>query len=171
MKTSNLAQVKNINTWHRDLADWLLVHGGSPGWNRRASEHFKVTPVWISTVVHSDAFQDYYGRLRAENSSVLLHTTREKLTGVLDQAIEKLSDKIESTPDLPIGNILDTIDILAKRTGHGEASGSSNQIVNNIFSISKEDLAESRARMRGASPKALEEGPLVIEGIAGEISS
>src|SRR5262245_50529197 len=52
--------------WHRKLVDWLLANGTSPGWEQRAAEHFKVSAPWIATVTSTDAFRDYYHRLRDE---------------------------------------------------------------------------------------------------------
>jgi len=155
------AQIKGINPWHRNLADWLIVNGNSPGWNKRASEYFKVSQAWISTVVHSDAFKDYYQRLASENSQTVLHSTRDKLIGTLDVAIEKVQERIEDQgSSMPLSNLLDCVEVLAKRTGHGSEGASSGQstIINNLLVVSKEELAESRARMRGASAK-----PLVLE--------
>ncbi len=147
------AQIKGINPWHRDLADWLLLHAQSPGWNKRAAEHFKVTQGWISTVVHSDAFQDYYLRRREEATKPALFSAREKMLGTLDLSIDRLSERIEAGGDqVPLGTLLETIDILAKRTGHGEAKAPG-EIHNTVVLVTKEELAESRARMRsGVKP-------------------
>lgn len=162
------AQIKNINPWHRNLADWLIVNGTSPGWNARAAEHFKVTRPWLSSVYHSDAFQDYFQRLSASHSSALHLSIKEKLTGTLDQAIEKLQDRIEVQGDsISTNNLLDVIDILGKRTGLGERQAEGiPTIQNNVLVVTQEDLAKSRERMRGikgeSSPRALENS--VIEG-------
>ncbi len=148
------AQVKNVNPWHEKLAAWMLVHAGSPGWNKRASEEFGVSAAWISTVVHSDAFQDYYQRLRAETTVPAIYSARERMLGTLDHSITLLQEKLEKEGELlPVSGLLNTIDILAKRTGHGESiKSSADTIVNNqVLVVSKEDLLESRARMRGGS--------------------
>ncbi len=152
------AQVRSVNPWHEKLAAWMLVHAGSPGWNKRASEEFKVTQAWISTVVHSDAFQDYYQRLRQDTDVPAIHNARERMLGTLDHAITLLQDKLESTPDLPVSGLLETIDVLAKRTGHSEGTKSSEGITNNILLVTRDQLAESRARMRGGAKP-----PLVLE--------
>jgi hypothetical protein len=57
-----------LNPWLRDLADWLMenaeTYGGvrKKGWLAAASQHFGVTPGWIATVLHTDAFEDYLAR-------------------------------------------------------------------------------------------------------------
>lgn len=159
------AQVKGINPWHRDLADWLILNGTGPGWSGKAAEKFNVTRAWLSTVYHSDAFQNYYLTLRDEITKPQLFSAREKMMGVLDQSIERLSSKLEDQgQDIPLSGLLETIDILAKRTGHGEAKASSDaQVINQVMIVSKEDLQESRARMRGVSK------PLVLDAISNEV--
>lgn len=151
------AQVKNVNPWHEKLAAWMLVHAGSPGWNRRAAENFGVSSAWISTVVHSDAFQDYYQRLRQETTVPAVFSARERLLGTLDQAIDLVQDKLEKDGStLTLSNLLDTVDVLAKRTGHGEGKSSSVEISNQVLLVTKEELQESRARMRGSKPLTLD---------------
>lgn len=152
------AQIKNINPWHRDLADWLIVNGNSPGWNARAAAQFKVSQAWLSTVVHSDAFQDYYLRLRDEVTKPQLFSAKERMTGILDQTLTKIEEKLENQSDtLSLGNLLDAADILAKRTGHGEGKSSGETLVQiNTQVVTREALEESRARMRGTKVLALE---------------
>ncbi len=151
------AQVKNVNPWHEKLAAWMLVNAGSPGWNKRAAETFGVSPAWISTVVHSDAFQDYYQRLRAETTVPAVFSARERLLGTLDQAIDLVQDKLEKDGStLTLSNLLDTVDVLAKRTGHGEGKGPSLEISNQVLLVTKEELQESRARMRGSKTLTLD---------------
>lgn len=149
-------QMKSI--WHKDLADWLLVNGGKPGWNKAAAEHFGRGQAWISTVIHSDAFQDYFGKRRAAMSDVGVFTARERMIGILDQTLDKIEEKLENGSEtLSLGNLLDTADILAKRTGHGEGKSSEQTLVTtNIQIVTKEQLEESRARMRGSKPLVLE---------------
>lgn len=153
------AQVKNINPWHRDLADWLILNAGEPNWNARAAAHFKKTPAWISTVVHSDGFQDYYLRLREEVTKPALFNAKERMTGILDRTLDLVEAKLENGHEtLSLGNLLDAADILAKRTGHGEGKSSEGTIVQiNTQVVTREALEESRARMRGVKP------PLVLD--------
>jgi hypothetical protein len=145
---------KMLNPWHRKLADWLLENGTGPGWNKKASEAFGVSPAWISTVVHSDAFQDHYQRLRAELDSLSVFSTHERLRGTLDQTIDIVQERLETQREtIPLGQLLDAVDILGKRTGLGEKTQVDNHSVqNNILVVSAEALEESRKRMRGASP-------------------
>ena len=147
-------QMKNL--WHKDLADWLLVNGGKPGWNKAASQHFGVSGTWLSTLIHSDAFQDYFGRRRAEMSDVQIFSARERMLGTLDQTIDLIQEKLEKDgPTLPLNALLDTADLLAKRTGHSDGSKGGPDIQNNILLVTREELEESRARMRGAGAKPI----------------
>lgn len=152
------AQIKQVKDWHRDLADWLILNGGMiQGWNRKASVHFQVGGPWLSTVVHSDAFQDYYHRRRDSITIPKLLTARDRMLGILDQTLDKIEEKLENSSEtLSLGNLVDTADILAKRTGHGEGKSSEGTLVQiNTQVVTREALAESRARMRGGSSARL----------------
>lgn len=142
------AQIAKVNPWHQRFADWLILDGAAPGWNKRAAEHFGRTPAWISTVYHSDAFQDFYRAREAEYSKELLQTVQEKIVGAAGQAIDALAQRLTLEADiLPYDTLLETVDILGRRSGLGEGKGG-NTVVNNIALVSREELQEYRDRMR-----------------------
>jgi len=146
------AQIKKVNPWHEKLAAYMLLHGDSPGWQARASKEFNVSQSWLSTVIHSDIFQDYYLRLREETTPPIIQDARSRMLGTLDHAITLVQQKLESDgPTLPLSNILEAVDILAKRTGHSERTTDTPIIQNQVLVVSREDLEESRKRMRRGS--------------------
>jgi hypothetical protein len=105
--------------------------------------------------------------LREEATKPAIFSAREKMLGTLDLSIERLSERIEAGGDaVPLGTLLETIDILAKRTGHGEAKGPSVETNNTLVLVTKDELAESRARMRGVARSA----PLALEASVEEAS-
>lgn len=146
------AQIAKVNPWHLRLADWLIIHGNSKGWNARAAEEFGVTQAWISTVVHSDAFQDYYQRRNDEHSKALLSSVAEKIAGAAGQAIDLLAERLELEGKvLPYDTLLETVDVLGKRAGLGEHKGAAPQTTVNVALVSREELEQYRARMRKSS--------------------
>ncbi len=152
------AQVRKLNPWHLRLADWLLANGTGPGWNRKASEEFRVTQAWISTVFHSDAFQDYFSSRSAEISSSVALSVKDKMLGTASLSMDILAERVEAEgKTMPIGALVGVVDVLAKRTGHGEGSAQKNAPVTNVQVnvVSKETLSEARALMRRASTPAL----------------
>jgi len=156
------AQIRKVNPWHARLADWLIINGTTKGWNARAAEHFNVTQSWISTIVHSDAFQDYFQELNGQYSQALLSSVREKALGAADQAISEIQNRLDKEgKTLPYETLLETADVLMKRTGHGDGSvGPAQQIQVNVGLVTREELEHHRARLRtaGGGPKLLEAG-------------
>ena len=146
------AQIAKVNPWHQRFADWLILHGAEPGWNAKAAKEFGRTPAWISTVYHSDAFQDYYQRLSDEYRKELLQTVSEKIAGAAGQAIDLLAERLTLEGHiLPYNTLLETVDVLGKRMGVGESSGPTTVVNNNVALVSREELETYRARMRSGS--------------------
>lgn len=142
------AQIVSVNPWHQRFADWLILYGSAPGWNKRAAEHFGRTPAWISTVYHSDAFQDFYKARESEHSKELLQTVQEKIAGAAGMAIDALTTRLELEKELlPYNTLLETVDVLGKRMGLGDGKQQPT-VVNNIALVSREELEQYRARMR-----------------------
>lgn len=165
------AQVRKLNPWHIRLADWLISNGMGPGWNRKASAEFGVTQAWISTVYHSDAFQEYFASRNIEISSALATTVRDKMLGTASLAMDILAERVEAEGNvMPIGALLETVDVLAKRTGHGEAKqGQTPQPVVQVNVVTREQLSEARALMRrGALSASTETGPRLLEESIGD---
>lgn len=145
------AQILKVNPWHQRLADWLIANGTAKGWNAKAAEHFGVTQAWISTVVHSDAFQDHYQRISTEHSQALLQSVREKAVGVADLAIDELGRRLETEAQIiPIGTLLETTDVLLKRAGYGEPkNGATGGPIQQVLVVSPSELEAARRAMRG----------------------
>lgn len=155
---SNALQLKKgVSSWHKQLADWLLANPGAT--NGECAKHFGKTAAWISSIKHSDAFQDYYHELQKAHSEALLAGVRERMLGTTDLAVEELQRRISADPTaIPYGQLLETVDVLAKR-----AVPETKQQVNvNLSStVTKDELAELRGRMRERTSKPALGGPVV----------
>ena len=145
------AQVAKLNPWHRTFADWLIADGGTPGWGKRAAAHFGRTQSWISTVYHSDAFQDYYIRYAEEASASLAQSVRDKMLGITGMALDQIGEKLETQASVSsIPELLQVVDTVGKRAGFGIASQAPQAatVVNVINGVSKRDLEVARDAMR-----------------------
>jgi hypothetical protein len=152
---SQSAALKRINPVHQRLADWLLEHGGnSKGWSRRAAEAFGYSQPYLSTIYHSDAFQDYYQARCAEFGQAISIGLAEKVNGLAGQALDVLAERLVDQPDMPTSQVLEIADKALKHAGFGGPKAGPAQVNNYI--LSSEDLASAQARMRGAQPKAIE---------------
>jgi len=136
---------------------WLLVHGETKGWGKQAATEFGVTQAWLSTVYHSDAFQDYYKQLREKHEGAMIQSVSEKLVGALGQSLDILQKKLELEGEsLPYDTVLETVDVLAKRGVPAQRPGE--QVSVAIGLVSQEELAAFRDRMRQrrAQPEVIE---------------
>ena len=83
--------------------------------------HFCVTPSWLSTIVHSDAFQDQLARRGDEMFEVgVVQELGSKITGAAHMAIEEYIDKI---PTLTSDQLINSTDKLLGRLGYGSSGG------------------------------------------------
>lgn len=141
------AQIARVSPWHQRFAMWLLVHGETKGWGKAAAAEFNVTQAWLSTVYHSDAFQEYYKQLREKHEGALLQSVSEKLVGALGQSLDILQEKLETEGKaLPYETILETVDVLAKRGTPAQRPGEQQQVA--VALVTQEELAAFRDRMR-----------------------
>ena len=150
------AQIARVSPWHERFALWLIAHGETKGWGKLAAKEFNVTQAWLSTVYHSDAFQDYYRGLRQQHTAAVIHTLQEKLSGAAGQALDILQEKLElEGPSLPFETVLEAVDVLTKRAVPAQQP---NQPQMAVALVSREELEAFRDRMRQrrAGPEVLE---------------
>lgn len=147
-------QIKKVNSWHQALAAWLIANPVAK--QSEAATHFGVTQAWLSTVINSDAFRDYFQQLQAEHTSSLLAPVVEKVRAAADQAVSEIQNRMNiditkfSTKDL-----LEVSDVMLKRSGYGDPGARAAPqapTVNNVFVVSRETLEESRRAMRSHKP-------------------
>src|SRR5690242_17465674 len=141
------AQIKSLNPWHVRFADWLILN---PDKNLSdAAREFKRTVPWLSTVLNSDAFQDYFQELSRSHSEAILHNVREKTLGLADQAITKLQERVALEGDqLPVAGLVTIADMALKRTGHGEANKAPASVNLQVNVVDSGVLKAARERMR-----------------------
>ncbi|MGH9968973.1 MAG: hypothetical protein ACREBG_14390, partial [Pyrinomonadaceae bacterium] len=93
-----------------------------------ASDFLTYKPRFISAIKNSDAFQRFHmprARARQEEAVSSVLGLKEKLTGVVEQTLEILAEKISDyDPDLnpmPVSEMLNVVETGMKRLGYGEA--------------------------------------------------
>ena len=165
---SQSAQIAKVSPVHQRLADWLVANGGAgKGWNKRAAEHFGYTQAWLSTIYHSDAFQDYFQRFSQLHSTVVAVGLGDKVSGLAGQAVDELQRRMEEQGEtLPLNQVLEIAELSLKRAAPVAQPGH-NQ-TNNILVVSKEDLEKARLNMRGVKQVELKpEIEIPLEGTSG----
>jgi hypothetical protein len=105
------------------------------------------TAAWISSIKHSDAFQDYYQHLQRTHSEALLAGVRERMLGTADLAVEELQRRISAAPDaVPYNQLLETVDVLTKRAVPEQRTAIN---VDLRGAVTRQELSDLRDRMRG----------------------
>ncbi len=98
--------------------EFMLVYPEMP--LKIVASEFGLTQAWLSTVVHSDAFQTRFAELRKEKKARTMLSVEDRLTGLAHQAVEKLGDMLEDSANP--GFILDTTETVLDRIGFGTKS-------------------------------------------------
>lgn len=143
-----MPEIQKVSHSHEAIILWLLENPDRP--LRECAAIFGYTQPWLSTVIHSDAFQEQL-RLRQNEMMVLTgRDIRHKMEAAADIALEGLTRKLENTEDGDF--LLDATDKLLARMGHGPATARNPAPVTNNtmhITVSSGDLAEARALLRG----------------------
>ena len=152
------SQIAKVGHWHDRLIDALIAEPEIR--LGELAKRFGVTQAWLSTVKNSDAFVDAYRRRSSEHSGALLGSVREKTLGAAEMAVDAISKRLEDTADvIPLPILLDTADVLLKRSGFGESKTAPTPNVNvQVGLVTQAQLEEARGRMRELKPE-----PGVIE--------
>jgi hypothetical protein len=151
-------EIKKISPLHEALMNHLLVYPKAS--NRELAKTFNRTQAWISTIIHSHAFQAKLAERQDKLFEQAVITTREKLEGVADAAVEKLGEQLETSADPKF--ILDVADRTLHRLGYAPSRAPApqpttvNQQVNLFGQVDAQTLARARERI-GATVPVLEQ--------------
>jgi hypothetical protein len=140
-----MAAIQKVSYSHEAIILWLLENPHRP--LRDCAAYFGYTQPWLSTVIHSDAFQT---QLKARQDEMMIVTgqdIREKVRVATDIALEGLTRKLSESEDGDF--FLDATDKLLGKMGYGQNKNPAPLVVNNIVSVTRNDLAEARAKMIG----------------------
>ena len=107
------AQIQQMSAKHTDILNFILANPIMKLGDVAA--HFSVTQSWLSTIIHSDAFQDQLQRRQDEIfDSGILQPIATKLTAAADATLETYMEKI---PNLDADQLINALAMAAKRTG------------------------------------------------------
>lgn len=140
------AQIKKVSPKHQAMIDWLIEN---PTLSRREMAlAFGVTQPWLSTIIHSQAFQAELKRQQDKVFNVVVaRPLQERLLGAAHLALDRLEEKLTVEGD--VETLRRVVETLSK--GAGEFQGEKNRPPTgdqfNFFNITPQDLAEARAKI------------------------
>ena len=147
---------------HEAFADYMLINPSCT--LREMKAHFGYSVPWICTVINSDIFQAYFSQRRQGINAAVADDLPTKLRAAAHLAVERVMEVLEKTEDAD--TIIDSFDKVLHRHGYAPTSGTNPGVVNNtqnVFMISREDLAASRVMLLEAHAPAPIEGEVVKE--------
>lgn len=140
--------VQKLSHTHDQIIDWLLAHPDQP--QSRCAAEFKFTEPWLSTLIHSDLFQ---AKLH-ERQEVIFHevalSVKDRITALAHDSLKRLHERV---PGMKDEDVIATSELALKALGFTPGAGKPSVQVNNFNGntqvVSKDVLAEARARMEG----------------------
>jgi len=169
------AQIQKVSFTHESVILWMLENPHRS--LRDCAEYFGYSQTWLSTVIHSDAFQEQLKKRQNEFAALTGIDIRNKLQAATDVAIEGLTRQLEKTEDGKF--LLDAADKLLHRMGYAPASvrNPAGPVTNNTqvnLTVNANDLAEARAMIAGNAGRIgsqSEDAPQEIPFISGSLGT
>jgi hypothetical protein len=109
------AQIISVSSRHKAIADWLLLYPERK--LRECAEHFGVSQPWLSVVLHSKAFVEYFNNRRAGYESVLRERIQGAALEVALKAYQQLSEVLDDESQCDGRLTLDIAEKTAKLLG------------------------------------------------------
>jgi len=159
-----MADIQKVSHTHDQIMNWLIANPEKS--NRECADYFGYTQTWLSSVIHSDAFQAKFKERQDAVFSGVMRDTTTKLAGLADLVTEQLAEQLEKNQDKDF--TLDAFDKIMHRSGYAPNSSRNpvqplQQQQNNFF-ISKDILADARAVMQQQlAPPAPKDPSILLE--------
>lgn len=161
---------KRVSITHEGIINWLIENPGRP--QRDCALFFDVTQAWLSTIIHSDAFQERLRQRQDEIAALVGVGIQAQLRGGAAIALERLTEKLTVCDDREF--LLDATDKLFHRLGFapkssplGAPTGNSPALVQNNqynITVARDDLAAARELMQGRQGSVVEGSGSAAEG-------
>lgn len=146
------AQIKEVRNHHEALLQYMIAHPRAS--LKELSLIFQMTPAWISTIIHSDAFQVKLAERQDQAFIDVALPLRRKLHGVADAAVDRLGQALHDTQDPRM--ILDIADKTLHRLGYAPTRNSapaapvhqSNTQLNLYGTVDADTLSRARGLLK-----------------------
>jgi hypothetical protein len=110
---ANSASIQKMSVNHDAILDYMMAN---PTVQKGAvAVHFGVTRSWLSIIINSDAFLEAKAKRNDEFFGASIVPLREKMVGIVDASLDKLSESVEV---MESAMALETADTLLHRLGY-----------------------------------------------------
>lgn len=157
-------RLKRVNHTHEAIMQYLVANPEAK--QSEIAAHFGYTEPYLSSIIHSHAFQDSFAQFREDYYGTLAKPIGEKLELISHQILDKLAEQVQ-TIDNP-AFLVSTADKLLGRLGFGAKGtvvnvNTTNNTQNNTNITAEAIRAGEAARARLRKIKELEQGILADE--------
>lgn len=147
--------IKEVRPTHEAILDLVLTR--PHGTLRELGQLTGYSVSWLSQVMRSDCFRAAYDARRGDIEAEVMMGIGDRLNALSHLAIDKIEAELKTTEDPDFK--LDAFDKILHRTGYAPSSKATAQpggpqvVVQNNFTLSREDLAEFRGKViEGQTP-------------------
>jgi len=139
-------QIQTVNYRHEAIINWMLTNPHRP--LKDCAEELGYTQAWLSTIIHSDMFQEAYQVRCRDAGLTAIHTMRNRVTGVAALALGKLEDRLEREgKNEPSENFLvNTTKTLLAAAGFSAGDGNASQHLHLHIPVDPAVLSQARER-------------------------
>lgn len=120
-------QIHSISHRHKEIVDWLLTHPNVKNLQELAN-HMNISRSWLSVVMQSDVFKEYFSKRRAAHETMLRDKLVMRQLDVSLKALDKLDD-ILSSDEVDDRLVFDVANKTAQNLGFGPSRGRPNSVV------------------------------------------
>lgn len=151
-----MPEIQKVSIRHNEIMDYLMANPAVRLGD--VAKHFGISQPWLSTIIHSDAFQT----LLKEKQNIAFHHTvlpvREKLTTIAHMALDRMAETLPMETELRTikdvtADVLDRIGFGSKSPAQAPASG---QTVNVSVNVLRSELEDARSLLNKASGARVE---------------
>lgn len=154
-----MAEIQKMSHTHVDILNYMLANPLVR--LQDVARNFGYTQPWLSSIIHSDAFQ----RMMGERQDVIFHHTvlplKEKMTHLAHVALDKLGERLENENDTD--TLKDSATAMLDRIGFSpKVAPAINTTLQVAIIAQREALAEAR-KLIGTVAKPVLEGHFTYE--------
>lgn len=147
--------IARLSYRHEAIMNWLVMNPHKK--LRDCAEELNYSQTWLSQLIHSDIFQAKLQEKHADVFTEIAQNIPVKMRGLADLAIEKVTEVLERSEEPAL--IVDIFDKTLSRLGYGPGKSGQNMAPSaqvNVFTISKDDLAQARGAISTPRPAGVE---------------
>lgn len=113
-------EIQKIRIWHEQLVDYMLLNPHAK--KEDIARHFGRNVQWIYSLIRTDLFKAYYRKRFEAHQQAVTDSVIARTSSVANKALDKLAEKLDKSPDLPMSEIRQTAEMAIRALGYGAGS-------------------------------------------------